>query len=283
MELVAQGAANIVSPLFGGIPATGAIARTATNVKNGGRTPISGIVHAAVLLLIVLVFGQWAALIPMPVLAAILIVVAYNMSEWRSFLKILRAPRSDVAVLLVTFGLTVIVDLTVAIQVGVILSALLFIRRMAEVSQVTPLTKDLKDEEEKEPGDAPRMSLPPGVEVFEVYGSLFFGAVEQFTETLRGLLEKPKVFILETRNLLAIDASGLRALEDVLSQLSHQGTHVLISGIHKQPLFALQQSGLLARVGEDNLCGSLAEAVERARSILASAKEVAQEQQTHGR
>jgi sulfate permease, SulP family len=267
IELIAQGAANVVSPLFYGIPATGAIARTATNVKSGGRTPIAGIVHAIVLLLIMLLFGQWAALIPMPTLAAILVVVAYNMSEWHSFVKTLRSPRGDVAVMIVTFALTVLVDLTVAIQVGVILSAMLFIGRMAEVSQVTPLTRDLKEADETEEDSARPGTLPEGVEVFEVFGTLFFGAVEQFTETMRTIEKPPKVFILETRNLLAIDATGIRAIEDLLGRLASSGTRFLLSGIHKQPLFALAQAGLIERIGEDNLCGSLAEAVDRARTI----------------
>ncbi len=268
MELVAQGAANIFSPLFGGIPATGAIARTATNVKAGGRTPVAGIVHSVVLLLIMLFFGSWATLIPMPVLAAILIVVSYNMSEWHSFVKVLKSPRSDVAVMLVTFALTIIVDLTVAIQVGVILSAMLFIRRMASVSQVTLLTSDLRESEEGD-GDAPGPGkIPEGIEIFEVFGSLFFGAVDQFTETTRSLEKKPKVFILEMRNLLAIDATGIRALEDLHTQLAHEGTRLMISGIHKQPLVAISQAGFVDRLGEDNLAGSLEEAVEGAKTSL---------------
>jgi SulP family sulfate permease len=268
MELVAQGAANILSPMFSGIPVTGAIARTATNVKTGGRTPVAGIVHSVVLLLVMLVFGHWATLIPMPVLAAILLVVAYNMSEWHSFVRLMKSPRSDVAVMLVTFALTIIVDLTVAIQVGVILSALLFIRRMASVSHVTPLTRDLRDVDETDSDSAGQMPLPEGIEVFEVYGSLFFGAVEQFTETTRALKKKPKVFILETRNLLAIDASGIRALEDLFHQLSGEGTRFMICGIHKQPLVALSQSGFVDRMGEDNLAGSLDEALEMATKSL---------------
>ena len=271
VELVAQGAANLLTPLFSGIPATGAIARTATNVKSGGRTPVAGIVHAVVLLLIMLFFGKWAVHIPMPALAAILVVVAYNMSEWRSFRKILRAPRSDVAVMLVTFFLTVVVDLTVAIQIGVILSAMFFIRRMAEVSQVTPLTKELQDVQEAEEGEGAAIPrVPPGVEVFEVYGSLFFGAVDQFSETIRELRRKPKVFILETKNLLAIDATGLRALEELLQSFAAQGTVMVISGIHKQPLFAIVQAGLMDRIGEDNICGSLEEALERSRELTAA-------------
>ena len=270
MELIAQGVGNILSPIFSGIPATGAIARTAANIKNGGRTPVAGIVHSIVLLLIILFFGAWASLIPLSTLSAILLVVSYDMSGWHSFMKILKSPRSDIAVMLITFALTVIVDLTVAIQIGVILSAMLFIRRMAEVSQVTPLTKDLKetDDVEEKPPSTPR--VPDGVEVFEIFGSLFFGAVDQFTETIRSLEKKPKVFILETRNLLAVDATGIRALEELMTQLTQQGTRFIISGIHKQPLFALTQAGLLQRIGEENLCGNLSEAIQMALTTLMS-------------
>jgi SulP family sulfate permease len=268
MELIAQGAANIVSPLFGGLPATGAIARTATNVKNGGRTPLAGIIHAVTLFLIMLFFGHWATLIPLPTLAAILIVVAYNMSEWHSFLKVLRSPRSDVAVMLVTFALTVIVDLTVAIEVGILLAALLFMRRMSEVSQVNAITRDLQEEREEEEALPSRRLFPEGVEVFEVYGTLFFGAVDQFTESMRFLEKRPRVLILETRNLLAIDATGLHAIEELIHQLSQQRTHFIISGIHKQPLFAMQQAGILDRLGEDNVCGNLDLALERAHSLI---------------
>ena len=268
MELIAQGAANIFSPMFGGIPVTGAIARTATNIKNGGRTPVAGIVHALTLLLIMLFFARWAVLIPFPALAAILVVVAYNMSEWRSFKKVLRSPLSDVAVMLVTFALTVIVDLTVAIEVGIVLAALLFMRRMSEVSQVNAITRDLQDEREEEEAAVSRPVIPDGVEVFELYGTLFFGAVDQFTESMRFLENKPKVLILETKNLFAVDATGLRALDELVHQLSHQKTHFLLSGIHKQPLFAMQQSGLLDRLGEDNVCGSLDEALKRAGELV---------------
>jgi sulfate permease, SulP family len=262
MELVGQGVANVLSPIFLGIPATGAIARTATNIKSGGRTPVAGIVHALVLLVIMLLFGRWAALIPMPALAAILVVVAYNMSEWHSFLKLLRAPREDVAVLLVTFALTVFIDLTVALEFGVILAALLFMRKMAQISQVNPITKDLREEAEEEDEGA-RPTIPDDVEVFEVYGTLFFGAVEQFTESIRFLEKKPRAFILDTHRLLAVDATGLRALDDLAAILKSQGTALVISGIHKQPLVALTQSGFIDRIGEENICGSLEEALER--------------------
>lgn len=262
MELIAQGVANIFSPLFGGIPATGAIARTATNVKNGAKTPVAGIVHSVVLLLIMLFFGKWAALIPIPALSAILIIVSYNMSEWRSFKKLLRSPKSDIIILIVTFILTVVFDLTIAIEVGVVLSALFFMRRMAEVSQVNAITKDIKDElEDKYESDEGEIKMPEGVEIFEVHGSLFFGAVEQFTESLRPVEKKPKYLILEMKHLLLIDATGLRALEDLESTLKVQKTKFIISGLHKQPLFAMVQSGLLDKIGDEHLFGSVIEAL----------------------
>lgn len=262
MELVAQGIANIFSPIFGGIPATGAIARTATNVKNGGRTPVAGIIQGIVLFLIMIFFGKWAALIPIPTLSAILVVVAYNMSEWRTFKKLLKSPRSDIIVLLLTFFLTVVVDLTVAIEVGVVLSAMFFMKRMAEVSQVNAITKDIKDDYEgKEESNETSFKMPENVEIFEVYGSLFFGAVEQFTESMRVIEKKPKYLILETHNLLSIDASGIRALEDLYQQLKKQKTRFLISGLHKQPLFAIVQAELIDKIGEENLFGSIEEAL----------------------
>lgn len=269
-ELIAQGIANIASPLFGGIPATGAIARTAANVKNGGRTPVAGIVHGVTLFVVVLLFARWAALIPMPVLAAILTVVAYNMSEWHSFVRLLKSPRSDVAVMVVTFLLTVLVDLTVALQIGVIMSAMLFIRRMAEVSQVNPLTRDLRQEEEEGGELEAGPSVPDGVEVFEVRGTLFFGAVDQFSETLRQIERAPRAVVLELSNLLAIDASGLRMLELLADDLRQRGAGLILAGLHKQPLVAISQSGLVDRIGEDNLCGTLEEALLRAASMPAA-------------
>ncbi len=267
IELIAQGAANILSPVFSGIPATGAIARTATNIRSGGRTPIAGIVHVLVIFFVMLFFGKLASLIPMSVLAAILLVVAYNMSEWRSFRKILKYPKSDVAVMLTTFFLTVLVDLTVALQTGIILSAFLFIKRMADVSQLTPITKDLKESEDKEMSLFSK-NLPEGVEVFELYGSLFFGAVEQFSETIRTIEKTPKVFILEMKNLLSIDASGIRALEDLFNDMKNQGTKLIISGIHKQPLFALANSDLLDKIGEDMVFENLEEAIKESERIV---------------
>ena len=272
MELVAQGIANIASPLFGGIPATGAIARTATNVKNGGRTPVAGITHAFTLLVITLVAGRLAAYIPMATLAAILVVVAYHMSEWRSFVAELRSPKSDVAVLLTTFLLTVLVDLTVAIEVGMVLAAFLFIRRMAEVTNVSVVTREIQqglggDDGSDELFD--RKSVPAGVEVYEINGPFFFGAAQSFKDAVSQVAGKPKVLILRMRNVSAMDSSGLHALSDVIQRARKDGTAVILSGIHMQPLVALTGSAALEMIGSENVVANLDLALGRARTLLA--------------
>ncbi|GLC26879.1 SulP family inorganic anion transporter [Roseisolibacter agri] len=272
MELVGQGIANLVTPLVGGIPATGAIARTATNVKNGGRTPIAGMVHALTLLLVTLFVGRWAALIPMATLAAILLVVSYHMSEWRTFRGELRSPRSDVAVLLVTFALTVLVDLTVAIEVGMVLAAFLFMRRMAEVTNVGVVTRELDDaaavDAARDPDGARRRDIPRGVEVYEISGPFFFGAAERFKDTLARVAGAPRVLIIRLRAVPAIDATGLHALRDVVRRSRGDGTLVLLSDVHSQPLLALSRSTALAEIGEANVCGTLDDALARARAHL---------------
>jgi len=274
MELVAQGIANIASPLFGGIPATGAIARTATNVRNGGRTPVAGIVHALTLLLITLFFGKWAALIPMATLAAILVVVAYHMSEWRTFREELRAPKSDVAVLLTTFFLTVAVDLTVAIEIGMVLSAFLFMHRMSEVTAVNAVTQQLAREARDE-ADVPLSqltprSVPAGVEIFEISGAFFFGAAEAFKETLRAVGSKPKVLIIRMRDVSLLDSTGLRALRDVVRHGRAERTLVLIAEIHAQPMAALERSPTFEELGEGQIYMTLEDALDRAREHLAN-------------
>jgi SulP family sulfate permease len=267
MELVAQGVANIASPIFGGIPATGAIARTATNVRNGGRTPVAGIVHAVTLLAITLFLGKWAALIPMAVLGAILLLVAWHMSEWQRFKTLLRAPRSDVIVLVLTFGLTVVVDLVVAIEVGMVLAAFLFMRRMAEVTNVGVLTRELEDETG---GAVPALGsrLPRGVVVYEINGPFFFGAAETFKDTIAQTQGKPRVLILRLRNVPAIDATGIHALMDVVRRTRRDGTRVMLSELRSQPMMALGKSGALDEIGDDDLFGSVEEAVELVRAEL---------------
>jgi sulfate permease, SulP family len=276
MELVAQGVANIASASFGGIPATGAIARTATNIKNGGRTPVAGMIHAITLLLITLAFGRWASLIPMAVLAAILVVVAYHMSEWRAFRSELRSPRSDVVVLLATFLLTVLVDLTVAIEVGMVLAAFLFIRRMAEVTNISAVTRELEDEDDFERADPNAVSsrrIPKGVEVYEINGPFFFGAAERFKDTLARVARKPRVLIMRMRHVLALDSTGMHALKDIVHRSRQDGTLVLLSDVHMQPLVALTGSPTLAEIGDENVFGHLDDALNRARRYLGEAEE----------
>jgi len=267
MELVAVGIANIITPLFGGIPATGAIARTATNVKNGGRTPVAGIIHALTLLLIVLFFGHYARLIPMAVLAAILVVVSYHMSEWRRFRAELRAPRSDVAVLLCTFLLTVLVDLTVAVQVGMVLAAFLFMKRMSEVTNVSLMSAD--DEAEPEDPNATALRrIPAGVDVYEIDGPFFFGAAESFKTAVGNVARKPKVLIIRMRRVPVIDSTALAALRDVVLRSRREGTMVILSDVHSQPVVALTNSEFYEELGDNNVTGNLDEALNRARTYL---------------
>lgn len=271
VELVAQGIANIASPLFGGIPATGAIARTATNIKNGGRTPVAGMIHALTLLIITIFAGRYAAAIPLATLAAILVIVAYHMSEWRTFRSVLRAPRSDVLVLLATFLLTVLVDLTVAIQVGMVLAAFLFMKRMAEVTNVAVVTRELSEPgapSTDESGAVFRREIPKGVEVYEINGPFFFGAAESFKNALGQVASRPRVLIIRMRNVPAMDATGLSAFKDLVRQSRKEGTAVYITEIHAQPMVALARSDLLDELGEENVLGTLDEGLERARSAL---------------
>lgn len=269
MELVAQGVANVASPLFGGIPATGAIARTATNIRNGARTPVAGIVHSLALLLIALFLGRWAAHIPMAVLGSILLYVAYSMSEWRSFRSLLTAPKSDVVVLLLTFGLTVIVDLTVAIEVGIVMAAFLFMKRMAEVTNVSVIAREFQENvNENDPDSVRSRRIPSGVVVYEINGPFFFGAAETFKDTLARTQGKPRVLILRMRNVPAIDATGLHALGDVVRRSAKDKTLVLLSDVHAQPLIALGRSELLDEIGDDQIFGNVDDALNRARREL---------------
>ena len=269
MELIAQGIANIVVPIFGGIPATGAIARTATNIKNGGRTPVAGIIHAITLLLIMLFFGSYAKLIPMATLAAILVIVAYNMSEWHSFKSLLKSPKSDVVVLLTTFFLTVIFDLTIAIEIGMVLAVLLFMKRMAEVSNVSVITRELEDEEEKPDSNAiDKKQIPEGVEVFEINGPFFFGAAKKFKDEMLQVEEPPKIRIIRMRNVPAVDATGLQTLKDFYHDAQKLKTHMILSGVHTQPLYAMTQAGLFDLYGEENIFGNIDDALDHARELL---------------
>jgi sulfate permease, SulP family len=251
MELVAQGVANIVSPLFGGIPATGAIARTATNIRNGGRTPIAGIAHAVVLLLITLFFGRWAALIPFAALGAILVVVAYNMSEWRTFRAEFRgAPRSDVLVLMTTFLLTVLVDLTIALQVGMVLAAFLFMRRMSEVTDVTVVRREFSEENGDE---MTRIAIPPDTEIYEINGPFFFGAAEKFRSRVGTIATRPRVLIIRMRNVPVIDSTGMHALREFTRRSRSDGMLVLLAEVAPLPHATLSRAGLVDELGEANV------------------------------
>jgi SulP family sulfate permease len=272
MELIAQGVANVVTPLFGGIPATGAIARTATNVKSGGRTPVAGMVHALTLLVITLFFGRLAGLIPLATLAAIVLWVAWRMAEWQVFKSELSAPKSDALVMLTTFLLTVLVDLTAGIGVGMVLASLLFMKRMAEVTNVTLVSRDFQDARPSsdESGAIYLRQVPRGVEVYEINGPFFFGAAEKFKDTLSEVSRKPKVLIIRMRNVPAIDSTAIHALRDLIRRTRRDGTLVLLSDVHSQPLIALGRSGLLGEIGEEHLLGNIDEALAAARQHLSS-------------
>lgn len=269
MELVAQGGANIFSALFGGIPATGAIARTVTNIKNGGRTPVAGIIHSITLLLIMLFFGKFAGLIPLASLAGILVVVAYNMSEWKSFVSLLKGPGSDVAVLLSTFILTVLVDLTIAIEIGMVLAAFLFMRRMTQISNVNIITQEINDQAEKDdPQAIQKYTVAKGIEVFEINGPFFFGAAYKFKESMRVLKDKAKVLIIRMRAVPVIDATGIHALEEVYKAAKKQGTQLVISGIQPEVYKEFEKSGLLDTIGNENVLTNIEKALARAKELL---------------
>ncbi|XHR97176.1 SulP family inorganic anion transporter [Mucilaginibacter sp. UC70_90] len=265
-ELIAQGLANICSSVLGGIPATGAIARTATNIKNGGSTPVAGIIHAITLLLIMLFIGQWAALIPMATLAGILVVVAWNMSELGNFIDVFKGSKSDASVLLITFGLTILVDLTVAIEIGIIVAAFLFMRKMMQSSSVqqTILAPDqLSDDEFNQ------SVIPKGVDVFEINGPLFFGAAYKFKDTMK-VLEKPaRVLIIRMGNVPVIDATGIRVLRDVHQEIKKKGTKLILSEANSEQVTgALKKTRLLFQIGKGNVRDTFEKALKRADEVL---------------
>ncbi len=269
-ELMAQGIANIGSAFFGGIPATGAIARTAANVKSGARSPLAGIIHAITLALILLVFGPLAKSVPLAALAGILVVVAWNMSERQNFAAILKGPRSDRLVLLLTFLLTVLIDLTVAVEVGIVLSALLFIRRMAEIASVSVITDAVSGDVDaaEDPEAFALRAVPEGVEVYEVEGPFFFGMADTFWNALGNRRHDIPVLVLRIRNVPAIDATGLQHLRQLHSQCSRHHTQLIFSGVAPQPHRTFEQSGFLDEVGTENFCSSIDEALKRAAQFV---------------
>lgn len=262
-ELIAQGTANIVTPIFGGIPATAAIARTATNIQAGGRTPVAGMVHALTLLLVLMFLSKYAVLIPLASLAGVLMVVAYNMSEIRCLPWHMRAPKSDLAVLLATFSLTVLVDLSVAVQVGMVLAAILFMKRMADVTNVAAIREELSDPESDSPLRNGKIGgrLPPGVQVYEIDGPFFFGAAYKMREALDAVSTPPKVLILEMSRVPAIDATGLHALDELRRRASSDGTRLILVGVHAQPMSAMMRSRATERFGAEAFAGTIADAL----------------------
>jgi SulP family sulfate permease len=269
MELVAQGAANIFSSVFGGIPATGAIARTATNVKNGGRTPIAGIVHALVLLLIMLFLAPFAKLIPMACLAGILIVVAYNMSEWRHFLDMLRGNRMDILVLLTTFLLTIVFDLVIAIEIGMVLASFLFMKRMSESVSVQTVTPEVRMPEKGEIlFEEEIQNLPKGVILYEINGPLFFGASQEFQDTLSNIHLKPKVIILRMRYVPFIDATGSKRLKEVIRDFRKRKIRVILSGVNASIQEDFEKTGVYDVISREQVFSNINEAVSKAREIV---------------
>ena len=271
-ELIAQGIANLASPIFGGIPATGAIARTMTNINNGGRTPVAGIIHAAVLLLIFLFLMPLAKYIPMACLAGVLVIVSYNMSGWRSFLSILKNPKSDVIVLWVTFLLTVIFDLTIAIEVGLICACLLFMRRMAETTDVKVISDEINPEEESSDfqlGNLEHLTIPKGVEVYEINGPYFFGAGNKFEEIMGALRhQRPKVRIIRMRKVPFVDSTGIHNLTNLCLMSQAEGIQVVLSGVNPKVQSVLHKSGFDTMLGEDNICSHINIALERAKQLI---------------
>ncbi len=264
MELIAQGAGNICSALFGGIPATGAIARTAANIKNGGRTPIAGMVHAVVLLAVLLVLMPYASLIPMPTIAAILFIVAYNMSEWREFVAIIKhSPKSDTLILLVTFVLTVVFDLVVAICVGIVLSTVMFMKRMSDVTDAY----GWKEFDESNDSDSVNLKkIPDGAMVYEITGPIFFGASNKIANVIK--TSDKKVIIIRMRSVPAIDATGIHSFESIIKTCRQKNITLIMSHVNSQPMKVLKKSGMYKDIGKENICENIDKALARAEEIL---------------
>lgn len=271
-ELVGQGIANLFSPIFGGIPATGAIARTMTNINNGGRTPVAGIVHAVVLLLIFLFLMPLAQYIPMACLAGVLVVVSYNMSGWRTFKELLNNPKSDVGVLLVTFFLTVVFDLTVAIEVGLLMACLLFMRRMAESTQISVLTDDIDPNSESDIElHEEHLVIPARVEVYEINGPYFFGIANKFEEEMIRIGDRPKVRIIRMRKVPFIDSTGIHNLTNLCRISQREGITIVLSGVNPRVHATLEKAGFYDLLGKENICSNINEALAKARELLQEA------------
>lgn len=270
-ELMAQGLANIASPLFGGIPATGAIARTMTNINNGGKTPIAGIIHAVILLLIFLFLMPLAKYIPMACLAGVLVVVSYGMSGWRSFLAVMKNPKSDITVLLITFFLTIIFDLTIAIEVGLIIACLLFMKRMSETTDVKAITEEIDPNIESEfsTGNLDHLIIPKGVEVYEINGPYFFGAGNKFEEIMASFGDRPQVRIIRMRKVPFVDSTGIHNLTSLCEMSQKEGIQVVLSGVREKVNAQLEHAGFYHLIGEENICSHINLALKRANEIIA--------------
>lgn len=268
-ELIGQGVANLCTPLFGGIPCTGAIARTMTNINNGGRTPVAGIIHAAVLLVIFLVLMPLAAYIPMSCLAGVLVIVSYNMSGWRTFMQLMKNPKSDVIVLFITFLLTVIFDLTIAIEVGLLIACLLFMKRMAESTQIKVIADEIdpNDETDAEVHEE-HLRIPQGVEVYEINGPYFFGIANKFEELMTAMEDHPKVRIIRMRRVPFIDSTGIHNLQNLCEMSHREGTHIVLSGVTPNVYSVLEHNGFCHLLGKDHICHNINVALERASAIV---------------
>ncbi len=267
-ELIAQGAANIIVPIFGGIPVTGAIARTMTNINNGGRTPVAGIIHAVVLLLILLFLGPLTKHIPMACLAGVLIIVSYNMSEWRTFRSLLKNPPSDIAVLLVTFFLTVIFDLTIAIEVGLLIAMFLFMKRVAETTQVSVTTDEINLSDGSDNSEEEILILPKGVEVYEIDGPFFFGIANKFDGVMQTLGDKPKVRIIRMRKVSFIDSTGLHNLGSLYRLSQKENIRLILSGVNERVREVFIKTGFKDTIGVENICSHISEAVAKATDYV---------------
>lgn len=266
-ELIAQGMANLLCPIFGGLPVTGAIARTSANVNNGGKTPLAGLFHSLTLLLIVLLAARWAGYIPMAAMSAVLVVVAFKMGEWHELARLHRMPASDALVLLTTLGLTVVFDLVIAVEVGMVLAAILFIKRVAETTEVSRVTGD--DMLERPEQVAQGKKIPEGVLVYRIFGPFLFGAAEKMEDAFSSLGALPKVLILRLHLVTAMDATGLNVLQSIVERLQQHGGRVILSGIHQEPLQLLKRAGFIEVIGRENFCATFDEALIRAEKISA--------------
>ena len=268
-ELIGQGVANLCTPLFGGIPCTGAIARTMTNINNGGRTPVAGIIHALVLLVIFIALMPLAAYIPMACLAGVLVVVSYNMSGWRTFAQLMKNPKSDIAVLLITFFLTVIFDLTVAIEVGLLIACLLFMKRMAETTQIKVIADEIDPNEETDAEvHEEHLVIPAGVEVYEINGPYFFGIANKFEELMAAMDNHPKVRVIRMRRVPFIDSTGIHNLQNLCEMSHREGTHIVLSGVMPNVYAVLEHNGFDRLLGKDHICPNINVALERAEAIV---------------